>query len=111
LGKHQINASGIGEMRSSNILGNSHMLTGYIDDRFMTPQMALSYQQNSLPESKSIPVRELGLIGNFYYTYDNRYNLSVTGRTDGASIYGPENRFASFWSTGLSYNIHNEKWF
>lgn len=111
LGKHQFNASGIGEMRSSNILGNSHMLTGYIDDRFMTPQMALSYQQNSLPESKSIPVRELGLIGNFYYTYDNRYNLSVTGRTDGASIYGPENRFASFWSTGLSYNIHNEKWF
>src|SRR5690606_10662863 len=109
--KHQINAAAISEIRSSDITGNSHVLTGYVDDRFMTPQMALTYAPNSLPKSNSTPVRELGFIANFYYTYDNKYNFSLTGRTDGASIYGKENRFASFWSTGLSYNIHNEPWF
>lgn len=109
--KHQINAAAISEIRSSDITGNSHLLSGYIDDRFMTPQMALTYSPNSLPKSNSTPVRELGFIGNFYYTYDNKYNFSLTGRSDGASIYGKENRFASFWSTGLSYNVHNEPWF
>lgn len=109
--KHQINTSVIGEIRASNITGNSHQLTGFIDDRFMTPEMALSYALNTLPSTRSAPVREMGVIGNFYYTYDNRYNFSLTGRSDGASIYGPENRFSSFWSSGLSYNVHNEKWF
>lgn len=109
--KHQINAAAISEIRSSDITGNSHLLTGYVDDRFLTPQMALTYSPNSLPKSNSTPVRELGFIGNFYYTYDNKYNFSLTGRSDGASIYGRENRFASFWSTGLSYNVHNEAWF
>ena len=111
LQKHQINTSVIGEIRASNVTGNSYQLTGFIDDRFMTPQMALSYAENTLPRTKSDPVRELGVIGSFYYTYDNRYNFSLTGRADGASIYGPENRYSSFWSAGLSYNIHNEKWF
>jgi len=109
--KHQFNAAAISEIRSSDVLGNSHTLTGYVDDRFMTPQMALSYLPNSLPQSYSTPVREIGFIGNFYYTYDNRYNVSLTGRSDGASIYGRQNRFASFWSVGVSYNLHNESWF
>src|SRR5690606_21551149 len=30
--KHQINAAAISEIRSSDITGNSHLLTGYVDD-------------------------------------------------------------------------------
>ncbi len=111
INKHQINASVVSEARSSNVLGNSHIVSGYADDRFITPQMALGYKVNSLPVSISRPVREVGFLGSLFYTYDNRYNASFTARSDGASIYGQDNRFGTFWSAGLSYNIHNERWF
>ena len=110
-GKHQITGNVIGEVRSSDQSGNKHIVTGFIDDRFMTPQMALQYGANTLPVTKSQPIRSVGLIGSAYYTYDNKYNASATFRRDGSSIYGSENRFGSFWSLGLSYNLHSEEWF
>ena len=109
--KHQITANAMTEVRSSTTNGNFHTVTGYADDRFITPQMALGYELNSLPKSVSIPIREIGFLGSLFYTYDNRYNLSLTGRSDGASIYGKQNRFGNFWSAGASYNMHNEDWF
>lgn len=109
--RHQIVAKGVGELRSQNTTGNQNTVTGFIDDRFMTPQMALRYEQASLPVSTSLPVRSVGFLGSLFYTFDNKYNFSATLRSDGASIYGSRNRFGTFWSTGLSYNLHNEKWF
>ena len=110
-GKHQIVANGIAEMRMQNEEGNSVTMKGFIDDRFMTPQMALQYAAGSLPESTSRPVRSVGFLGSLFYTYDNRYNVSGTLRSDGASIYGSQNRFGTFWSAGFSHNMHNEEWF
>lgn len=111
IGKHQVTSNIIGELRSGNVYGNSHLLTGFVDDRFQSPQMALQYAHNSLPISISKPTRSLGFVGSAYYSYNNTYNLSGTFRSDGSSIYGRENRFGHFWSVGASYNVHNEKWF
>lgn len=109
--KHQLVANAIAEIRSENTVGNSNTVTGYVDDRFMTPQMALQYEAGSLPRSTSLPVRSVGFLGSLFYTYDNKYNVSGTLRSDGASIYGSQNRFGTFWSAGFSYNMHNETWF
>lgn len=109
--KHQLVANAIAEIRSQNTTGNVNTVTGYVDDRFMTPQMALQYATGLLPASTSLPVRSVGFLGSLFYTYDNKYNVSGTLRSDGASIYGSQNRFGTFWSTGFSYNMHNENWF
>ncbi|MGE8378095.1 MAG: SusC/RagA family TonB-linked outer membrane protein [Sphingobacterium sp.] len=110
-GKHQLVANAVAEIRKQNTVGNLNTVTGYVDDRFMTPQMALQYATGSLPESTSLPVRSVGFLGSLFYTYDNKYNVSGTLRSDGASIYGSQNRFGTFWSAGFSYNMHNEEWF
>ncbi|ULT22865.1 TonB-dependent receptor [Sphingobacterium sp. E70] len=110
-GKHQLVANAVAEIRKQNTVGNRNTVTGYVDDRFMTPQMALQYAAGSLPESTSLPVRSVGFLGSLFYTYDNKYNVSGTLRSDGASIYGSQNRFGTFWSAGFSYNMHNEEWF
>lgn len=110
-GKHQLVANAIAEIRKQNTVGNLNTVTGYVDDRFMTPQMALQYAVGSLPKSTSLPVRSVGFLGSLFYTYDNKYNVSGTLRSDGASIYGSQNRFGTFWSAGFSYNMHNEEWF
>ena len=43
-------------------------------------------------------------------TWKNRYILSLTGRRDGSSRYGPENRFATFGSAGAAWLFGNEAW-
>lgn len=111
INRHQIVANVVGEIRGQNTVGNSNTVTGFIDDRFMTPQMALQYQIGSLPVSTSLPVRSVGLLGSLFYNYANKYNFSGTIRTDGASIYGVQNRYGTFWSTGFSYNMEQEGWF
>ena len=42
------------------------------------------------------------------YTYDTRYLLTVTGRLDGSSVFGTDNRYGFFPSVGLGWNIINE---
>jgi TonB-linked SusC/RagA family outer membrane protein len=43
------------------------------------------------------------------YVYNNRYVLSVTGRTDGSNNFGSKEQFNPTGSLGLSWNIDQEK--
>ena len=42
------------------------------------------------------------------YNYDSRYYLRASLRTDGSSRFGENNRWGTFYSVGVSWNIHNE---
>jgi len=43
------------------------------------------------------------------YSYDSRYYLTLTGRYDGSSKFGPSNKWGLFPSVAGSWNIVNEK--
>ena len=40
---------------------------------------------------------------------DRRYFVDLNGKYDGSSQFGANNHFAPFWSTGVGWNIQNEK--
>ncbi|MFZ5938938.1 MAG: SusC/RagA family TonB-linked outer membrane protein [Bacteroidota bacterium] len=42
------------------------------------------------------------------YSYDNKYYLRASIRSDGSSKFGANNRWGTFYSVGLSWNMHNE---
>lgn len=42
------------------------------------------------------------------YTYKDRYSATLTGRVDGSSKFGKNNKYAFFPSAGLAWNISNE---
>ena len=42
------------------------------------------------------------------YTYDNKYSATVTGRYDGSSKFGKNNKYAFFPSAGLAWSAKNE---
>lgn len=111
INKHQIFSSLIGEIRADDSNIKSYTVTGFNDDRFISPALALQYAANTVPTTFSNPIRSVSLLGSINYSYDNRYNLSGTLTSDGSSLFGEENRFGTFWSVGASYNLHNEKWF
>lgn len=97
-----------------NMQGNkdeskSFTATGFLSDKLTNMGFAQQYQEGSKPQSTVDQDRMIGFFVNASYAYDNRYMFDVSYRTDGSSKFGKENRFAPFWSAGIGWNIHNEK--
>ncbi len=67
--------------------------------------------QNSSPDGDEGLSRLFGSFLNFNYTYNNIYLFDLSGRMDGSSSFGKDSHFAPFWSVGIGWNVHNEKWF
>lgn len=108
-GRHSLTTNVIGEARASDTRNTSYELTGFVDDRFISPSLALQYRQNSRPSYLNVPERLLGLASNVHYNFDYRYMLDLSYRVDGSSKFGSDNQFGSFWSAGVGYNLHKEK--
>lgn len=70
---------------------------------------ALQYPEGERPIGMRETSRRLGFTGNVNYTYDRRYFLDLSYRVDGSSQFGANKRYAPFWSAGLGWNLHHEK--
>ena len=53
--------------------------------------------------------RSIGLIGQFSYSYDNRYSVDFNMSGEASSRYA-KHELVPFWSVGGRWNAHNEKW-
>lgn len=51
--------------------------------------------------------RLFGAFISLNYTYDDIYLFDLSGRLDGSSEFGNDNRTAPFWSGGFGINFHN----
>lgn len=56
-------------------------------------------------------VRETSVLASVNYSYDDRYLLDATYRANASSLFGANKRWGSFWSTGIGWNIHKERFF
>ena len=48
-------------------------------------------------------------MGRLNYSYDSRYLFTFTVRRDGSSVFGEDNKYGTFPSVALGWNIANEK--
>ena len=53
--------------------------------------------------------RSIGLIGQFSYSYDNRYSVDFNLSGEASSRYAKHD-LVPFWSVGGRWNAYNEKW-
>ena len=60
------------------------------------------------PQSKSTKETLISYFGRVEYTHSDRYNFSVSLRSDGSSIFGVDNKWGTFWSAGASWRIEQE---
>ena len=51
------------------------------------------------------PSAIVSFFGRVNYAYDNRYMLTATVRRDGSSRFGPNNRFGTFPSVSVGWNV------
>mgnify|MGYP001141346761 CR=1 FL=1 len=71
--------------------------------------MANQYEESGRPSGTESISRGFGALFNLNYTYDRRYFIDLNGKYDGSSQFGSNKHFAPFWSTGVGWNIQNEK--
>ncbi|WP_185968902.1 TonB-dependent receptor [uncultured Carboxylicivirga sp.] len=56
-------------------------------------------------------VTRFSYMGRLNYSYDDKYLVQATVRTDGSSKFGPDNRWGTFPSVSAAWKIHNEPFF
>ena len=107
--KHMVTLAVGANMQENKNDRKSLTATGFLSDKLSNLDFAMQYREGSKPQGTSTKDRLIGVFANASYSYDNRYMADVSYRTDGSSKFGKKNRFAPFWSAGLGWNIHNEK--
>ena len=51
----------------------------------------------------------MSVLGRVNYSFDSRYNASLTLRADGSSRFAKDHKWGWFPSAGFSWNIDKEK--
>ena len=87
----------------------THYTEGFPNDRMTSIIYARQYATDATPTGYSSLQRSLGYLLVGGYSYDNRYLADLTLKGTGASVFGSDKRWGTFWSVGLAWNIHNEK--
>ena len=82
---------------------------GFADEYLDFPSNALQYEKGGKPSGSEAKTRSIGFVANVNYSFDNRYYTDLAYRLDGSSQFGKDNKFAPFYSFGIGWNIHNEK--
>lgn len=106
--KHTIFAGVNGNLRQSDYSYYSVRVEGFSNEDMDFISMGSMYQLNGSPSGDISTARTVGIVGNFNYSYDDRYFADFTLTGNGNSAFGSNNRFGTFWSAGLGWNIHNE---
>ena len=86
-----------------------YYVEGFPSENMNSPMFGRSYAlAHARPTGVSSISKELGFLGVFSYSFDDRFMIDLTGRTNASSQFGSNNRWAKFWSAGAGWNIHNE---
>ncbi|MCK7554923.1 TonB-dependent receptor [Chitinophaga sedimenti] len=90
--------------------GETHGLQaqGFLNDRVDNISFAKQYLQNGRPLGSDAKSRETGVLSALNYSYDDRFLADLSYRRQGSSIFGADNKWGSFWSTGVGWNLHHE---
>ena len=115
-GKHTLNVV-LGQSAywsSSSYLGASSLGLQYPDDPWkISVDNTLGQQsdgdRNGWGRWNSIPYSILSYFGRVSYNYDGRFLAQATVRRDASSHFGPNNKWGTFPSASLGWNIKNEE--
>ncbi|MFD1771918.1 SusC/RagA family TonB-linked outer membrane protein [Sphingobacterium suaedae] len=106
--KHRINAMAGLSWQGRTMNFNGSRTEGFTNDFFDWNDMGVG----SIPQAPESAYDKWAMNSYFMraaYSYDDRYSATVTGRYDGSSKFGANNKFAFFPSLGLAWNISNEE--
>ena len=107
--KHAIHAGLNYRVYESQQESHAVKAEGYTSANMYLFGVANGYEKGGTPSSSESTTRALGGLLNVNYTYDNRYFADASVKVDASSQFGARKRFAPFWSAGVGWNVHHER--
>lgn len=117
-GEHEINAFAGSEIRVIDRDSNSHDTYGIMFDKGYLGNPNYKLYRKLFAEGDALysrgfdKDRNVGFFGRVNYTYDGRYTVSLTGRTDASNQQGESGgtMWLPTWTASGKWNIIQEKW-
>ena len=107
-GDHFLFANLTWNLASNNNRSFTAVGEGFGNDNMDDIFFATKYETYGKPSGSSSKTREIGIIGAFNYSYAERYLFDASVRRSASSVYGSDNRWGTFWSLGIGWNLHHE---
>ena len=106
-GKHKLNLTGLFSMQQTSDQNATQSAECFVNDDSEYHNMNAG-EKNQSVSSGLTETSTLSYMLRVNYNYDNRYMLTLTGRTDGYSAFGANNKYAFFPSAAVAWNISSE---
>ncbi|MDR2223458.1 MAG: TonB-dependent receptor [Flavobacteriaceae bacterium] len=83
----------------------------YADGQVLPPGLITlgSSAANYTATSQYYDWSQLSYLGLLNYSYANKYLIDLTVRREGSSRFSGDDRWGTFWSAGVAWNIHQEE--
>lgn len=107
--KHFVTASVGGSLSDNKSVVYGFTAQGFGASDIGEPAYANGYETGGTPNNVEGHSRLASFFASANYSYDNRYLVDFSYRLDGSSSFGNDERSAPFYSTGIGWNAHNEK--
>ena len=106
-GKHRLGVTLLAAAMRKKYSENTAHATKFVNDN-------LSYNNLGAGETPSVKSyadlrTTSSLMGRINYSFDSRYLFTFTVRRDGSSVFGDNNKYGTFPSVAVGWNISNEK--
>lgn len=108
IGDHRFDATGLFSMQKTRDVSSSQSGQGFVTDDteyYMMNTAARNIQNASGFSETSM----LSYMGRLNYGYKGKYLFTLTGRTDGASVFARNNKYAFFPGGAIAWQIGEER--
>ena len=109
-GKHDLFATVDWSISQTNYEEIVNYTEGFPNSNMKSITFARQYATDMVPTGSDGLNRNLGALATAGYSYDNRYMADATIKGSASSVFGTKNHWGIFWSAGLAWNLHNERW-
>ncbi|WP_442589443.1 SusC/RagA family TonB-linked outer membrane protein [Pedobacter sp. AW31-3R] len=107
IGNHRFDATGLFSMQETKNVTSAQSGAGFVTDDTSYYMMG-SAERNQVIASGLSETSMLSYMFRLNYAYKGKYIATLTGRTDGASVFGINNKYAFFPSAAFAWNIAEE---
>ena len=106
-GKHKIDVTGLFSVQETSKQYSKQSAESFVNDESAYHNMAAG-EKNKTLESSLTETALLSYMVRLNYAYAGKYLLTLTGRSDGYSAFGANNKYAFFPSAAAAWNISSE---
>ena len=108
-GEHLLFANVTWNVSTSRAMSTTVVAEGFGNDYMDDISFGTNYEKNGKPRGSNSKLREIGIIGALNYSYADRYLFDASLRRSASSAYGKDSRWGTFWSLGVGWNLHHER--